>query len=117
MAARSTNTFGEWVQKTMADLGQAKTLPDVTPDEMTLLVSVENLFLSYVHKPIDANAASGAYGPGGGQDPNAQPQPAPDGQGGAPSGQGTGGVPGVAMQAPAPNPDELRRVLQFRAGQ
>lgn len=84
----------------MADLGQAKMLTDVDPSALTLIVNLENQILAYTHQPVDQAQAEGAFGPG-----------TADAMGGAPSGQGSGGVPGVGMQAGAPNPDELRRVL------
>lgn len=99
MAARSTNTVAEGVQRLLADIAQLKALPDADPESLTLCINLENQILAFIHKPIDQAQAQGAFGPG------------TAGTMGTPSGQGSGGIPGVAMQAGPPNPDELRRVL------
>lgn len=99
MAGRSTNTFSEWIERTISDLAQAKLLPDA---DVGFLVSMETQLI---------DAYKGMTGMTGmEQQGMIPPQPAaPAG----PSFLGAGGTRGLGMGGPTPNPDELRRILSM----
>lgn len=127
-ANRGTNTQIEALRGLLSTISEIKTFPDA---DIEWLLTLETQILQKIREPIDnafqnsglgdlAGTPQGPQGPGGLQGPPAGPSPAPpDGAGlpfggpapSAPSGAG-GGVPGIRTSPGAPNPDELRRLLQ-----
>lgn len=121
MAARSTNTMAEFLQKMLSDIATAKTLPDA---DLAFLLQLETAILQKLRSPIDA--MMGQMSPNG-QQGNPQQgggQPAPGGQG--PSQMGVVGamnpnpvatpppaqrVPGIRSDPGAVNMDELMRSM------
>lgn len=101
MATRTDNTMVEWLQKINKDIAEAKTLADA---DMPFLVQLETLVLQRLKQPVDDLRAQGTLPPAQGQ--GMPPGMIPGGM--PPMG---GGIPGVAGNAPMPNPDELRRML------
>jgi hypothetical protein len=100
--------MSEGLQRMMADLSFMKSLPDA---DLEFLVDLETTILQKLREPIDSMAnqmgPAGAVAPGGG---------APTGPGAPPPMPVTmsppgGGVAGLRQEAPMPNPDELRRML------
>lgn len=102
MAARSTNTFSEILQRILSDVTQAMTMPD---SDMDFLVDMQAQIIEKLRAPVTQM-----------QDAGLLPQGAP-GMGGAeamapqlpPGG-------GFMPQAAAPNADELRRLMSQQGG-
>lgn len=111
MASRSTNTMREFVERLVQDLAQAQTLADA---DLPFLLGLQGQCIEWTRDPQKKLAEQGLV-------PNDQQQPPPPMQG-APQGPppGGGGMPGFAAGggrggvmpgAPAPNSDELTRLL------
>ena len=102
MAARSTNTMQEALQKMLRDIADMKTLPDA---DMPFLVQLENMILARMKQPVDDLRAQG-------QLPPAQPPMGPQ----TPGMSAGAGVGGGFMAGPnMPNADELSRLLNAGA--
>lgn len=106
MAERMNNTLQEVLQRFLKDIAQAKaTLPET---ELDFLYELESMLLGKLREPVQQMMDQGQL-----------PQtPPPNAQGMPPQMQGmmtgpTGGTSsgGVAPMSPAPNADELRRLL------
>jgi hypothetical protein len=122
MAERATNTFDEWLNKTLSQVQQGKVVQDaLNGDNYDFVTGLETSILQRLHQPVDQ--VTGAQ-PGGGPPPSnvpqGPPQPSPmmsPAVGGGPAGPALVGPAGPAPMGgsmPAPsqiNPDELRRVL------
>lgn len=99
MAARSTNTMSELLQRLLGDLAQAKVLQDA---DLPFIMEMETMIVSKLRDPQMKMQDAGLLPPGG----PAQPPSTP-----AFVGQGVP-VGGGVMQGPgSPNPDELRRLM------
>lgn len=83
MAARSQNTMVEFLQKMLADLSMAKTLPDA---DLSFLLQLETAVLQKLRSPIDAMMG----------------QMQPTGQAGSPSPMSGGAPAAMAQGMPAP---------------
>ena len=96
MAAKSTNTLQELLQRFLADLGQFKMVASDT--DLASAVELETSILQMARKPIDSINAQGLTSA-----PPDAAMPAP----GPSVGGGQRGMPAGGM----PSPDELRRIL------
>lgn len=103
MASRSTNTMVEGLQKMLTDLAQMKTLMDA---DLPFILQIETMIVDKLRDPARRMQEAGLLPPGQAPDQGAPQMPPP-----GPSFQG-GGSAGVMSGAPAPNADELRRLLQ-----
>lgn len=128
MPVRANNTFEEMLSKCLQLVSEMKQTPDA---DLEWIVGLETMVLSKLREPIDrmqqmSNMPSGqGAAPMPGMDPMAAMGGAPGGGmggvGGMVGGMGTstpgmggpvpGAVPGVMQGSPAPNPDELRRLI------
>lgn len=119
MAVRSTNTMAEALLSMVQDIGVIKTMPDA---DLPWLIELETQIVQKIRQPIDQLQQAAQQGPGGpgGAPPNAVPGGGGPIIPGAPGGGGLGpvppplpqGVPGVNQGPAAPNPDEVRRIIQ-----
>ncbi len=101
MAARSTNTMIEGLQRLLSDIAQMKSLAD---SDLPFLVELETMVLGKLRAPVQQMSDQGMM-------PQGPPAAPPGMEGGmGPSFQGAG-LPGVATQPAAPNADELSRLL------
>lgn len=100
MAARSTNTFGEILQRLLADIAQAQALPDA---DLDFLATMQGMVVEKLRAPQQQMMDAGMLPPDGA--PNGMP---PGMSGGMPPLPPGGGF---MTQPAAPNPDELRRLL------
>ena len=106
MGANGTNTWVEMRLRFMADIGQAKVLPDAPVD---VLVSMETLLIQDARAPIDAMNANGTSDvplpPGAGQPPPppSMPMPMPGGPGG-PGGMAGSQMAGMGIRGGMPMP-------------
>lgn len=106
--SRSTNTMAETLMRILGDITQAKTLPDA---DLEFLVNLETQIIQKIREPYDMQGAGGPGmmpGPGA---PTPMPGPAPAPGAAAPMGMPGGAPAGLRMEAPMPNPDELRRMV------
>lgn len=109
MASRSTNTMVEGLQKMLTDLAQMKTLMDA---DLPFILQIETLIVDKLRDPAQRMQQAGLLPPGQAPGPDPSQGAGPPGMPApGPSFQG-GGSPGVMSGAPAPNADELRRLLQ-----
>lgn len=132
----AVTTMNEGLQKVLSDLTQCMAAPDA---DMDFISKVQNVVVMRMKQGIGGTPNPGAQpspggspggpggpgGPGAGGPPNAASGPpgglpgAMGGPGGAIPGPGAAsppGVPGVRSMPQMPNPDEIRRLLQSRAG-
>ena len=108
MASRSTNTFSEFLERLIQDLGQAKLIADT---DLPFLLNIEAQLIQKYREgtSIPGMEQAGMVPPGQG--------PMPPGMGGGMSPPPSGpsfvgeGMPGLQTQPAAPNADELRRLL------
>lgn len=104
MAARSTNTFPELLQRLLSDVAQGMTLSDANMDFLT---EMQGMIVGQLRAPVTQMQDAGLLPPAAGP---------PPGMGG-PAGAGGGQMPplppggGYMPQPAAPNADELRRLL------
>lgn len=101
MAARSTNTMSEVLQRFLSDIAQAKVLADA---DLPFLMELETMLIGKIKDPMVQMQDAGILPAGG--DPAMGPP-----QGGGFVGQGTPVGGGVMQGSPMPNPDELRRLV------
>mgnify|MGYP000886382846 CR=1 FL=1 len=126
MAVRSTNTMKELLEAVLQTLASGLTMPDA---DLEFITSLMAQIQAKAREPFDKSGMT----PGGGS-PTAGGQPAMSpaeliGGSGPPMMPTPGGMPGPGAQAPpgappspipgvmprqAPNPDELRRIMQAR---
>lgn len=101
---RGTNTMSEGLRKLLSDISDMKLSADA---DLPFLINLETMILGKLKgQADDALGGGGAGGMGGPQTPMGAPMAAP------PPGMGQPQmVPGVMQGPPAPNPDELRRIL------
>lgn len=119
MPVRANNTFEEMMSKCLQLVGEMKQTPDA---DLEWIVGLETMVLSKLREPIDRmqQMSSMPSGQGAAPMPGMDPM-AGGGMGGMVGGMGTstlgpggpqpGAVPGVMQGSPAPNPDELRRLI------
>lgn len=108
MASRSTNTFSEFLERLIQDLGQAKLIADT---DLPFLLNIEAQLIEKYRQgtSIPGMEQAGMVPPGQGAMPPGMGGGPP--QGGGPSFMGEG-MNGLQTQPAAPNADELRRLLQ-----
>ena len=109
MAARSTNTMVEVLQRFLGDIAQAKTALDA---DLPFLLQLESMILGKIREPQTQMQMAGLLLPdgammAGGAGPSFI---APTGMG--PAGPMPMQAGGLAPMAAAPNADELRRLIQ-----
>jgi hypothetical protein len=109
MAARSTNTFAELMQRFLADLGQFKAT--ASDEDLASSVELETAILQMLRKPIESMNQQGLTSApppadAGGMGNMAAPGPTPG-----------DGMRGITPSAPMPSPDEMRRVLGGQTAQ
>ena len=118
---RSTNTMTEGLRRLLADLADMKILPDA---DISFILDIEQQIVTKLREPIDSLHQQGTTNA---TPPDQMPpgmDPSMMGAGPPPMGPGAGmGAPGPQdQQIPGlsqrrmPNPDELRRILSFKAG-
>lgn len=100
MAARSTNTFGEVLQRLLADIAQAMALPDA---DLEFLAEMQGMVTTKLRAPQQQMMDAGMLPPDGA--PNGMPAGMPGGAPPLPPGGG------FMTQPAAPNADELRRLM------
>lgn len=98
MAARSTNTMSEMLQRWLGDLAQAKVLADA---DLPFIMELETMVIGKLRDPMTKMQEQGLL-------PQGQPQGGPP-PGFVGAGQPVGG--GVMQGNGSPNPDELRRLM------
>lgn len=131
--SRTTNTQVEALKGLIQQISDIKTFPDA---DLPFLLGLETEIISYIRKPMEdmvgqmpPGAGAGGPGPGaappgmgpemgGGQMPPGMGMPAGialgGGVGAAPSNTGAGVSRGPMMSPNAPNPDEVRRMMNRR---
>lgn len=125
MASRSTNTQAEALQNLIKEIAGIKLMPDA---DLPFLIDIETGILQYLHSKLPGGTPSEQLGPAPspeqqmGQMQTGVMGPPPDAMAGmmaggpAPGGMapppGPGGPAGIRMRPAAPNPDELRRMIQ-----
>jgi len=102
VAARSTNTMSELLQRLLADLSQAKVLQDA---DLPFIVELETMIVSKLRDPQTKMQEAGLLPSAPSQSPGQQP-----GQGMFP-GQGMPVGGGVMQGMGTPPVDELRRLM------
>lgn len=124
MATRGMNTMAEGLASLMGDIAQMKAQPDA---DLQFLIELETMILRKLREPVD-NMAGQMAGPGAGPGPvpgmgPGSTPPGPDMGGmpmgpppGPPRGEPGGSPRGMMMGPGAPNPDELRRLMQGGPG-
>lgn len=118
MAVRSQNTMAEGLQAVLQDLTSMKTMPDA---DLEWLINLETQILQKLREPFEQMQGQLPQAPG-----SAVPGPMPMDPmagGGMPTGVGGpaggpppnmgGGARGLRSSPAAPNPDEVRRMLQM----
>jgi hypothetical protein len=133
VAQRTTDTFDEWLAKTLNQVQQGKTVQDaLSGDNYDFVSGLETTLLARMHQPIDqvTGQQPGGGAPQGmppGPPPSQVPSPPPGqppaimspaiaGVGGPAGPQGGPSPMGGAMPSPAlPSADELARVLGAQA--
>lgn len=106
MAARSTNTMAEFLQKMLSDIATAKTLPDA---DLAFLLQLETAILQKLRSPIDA--MMGQMSPNGQQGNPSQGSP----QGQPGQGPSQMGVVGAMNPNPVATPPPAQRVAGIRS--
>lgn len=106
--ARGTNTMAEGLQKLLGDLAEMMAAPDA---DLDFLGQLNTMVLTKIRAPFDqmAQTQQSQAGMGGAPSPESMPSPEPQQQ--AAPDFGPAAVPGLRNNPPAPNADELRRVL------
>lgn len=113
MAARSTNTMVEVLQRFLGDIAQAKTALDA---DLPFLLQLESMILGKIREPQTQMQMAGLLPPdgaamAGGAGPSfVAPMMPPGGM--SPAGMAPMQGGGLAPMAAAPNADELRRLIQ-----
>lgn len=92
MAGRSTNTMAEFVDRQLADWGQAAGLPDADDQ---LIQAVQSLLVAYKRRPIEAMQQAGITNAG--PSPSAMPM-------------SSGAQPGMAMGPGSPPPAAIESI-------
>jgi hypothetical protein len=102
MAARSTNTMAEGLQRLLSDIAQMKTTMDA---DLPFLLQIETLIVDKLRDPVRQMQEQGMLPPGQGAQQGVQ-------QGGLPPFSGAAQPQRGLLPGPgAPNADELRRLL------
>jgi hypothetical protein len=98
MATRATNTYAEWLERTLNDVVQAMTLPDAN---MEFLADFQGQIVDQLRAPEFRAAQAGLT--------SVRPNPMQSMQSMQPQARPPMG--GLQPAAPAPPMDELRRIL------